>query len=322
MMLSDIEALEIFVSLYSSGSVQKTADILGIEKSTVSRKMTKLENQLGRKLFDRSKRPFEILKDAHAIYSSIRKILEEKQKVEQYYRRLHDDQGMVIRVMIGNAHINFAPRLIVEYSKKFPNLHFNMLSPTDVFEFIAGKADIICLSNQAPLTGCVQIPRGRMIFVPVASPKYIKENGMIWHPSELSKHRCFSNLYADRNVLNINYTLTKKGEHISFLARDLIRFTNVEMAHRAVLEGYGVAICLPLFLCIDDLEAGRLVPVLDGWHRPSHPNIVACKEDDWKIRQIRMFATWWAKRLTEYEKDCENRLVKLYNRQFLENLLS
>ena len=72
---------------------------------------------------------------------------------------------------------------------------------------------------------------------------------------------------------------------------------------------------------IDDLEAGRLVPVLGGWHRPSHQNYVVCKEDDWKIRQIRMFSNWWAQKLGDYEKECEARLVKLYGRKFFLNLI-
>ncbi len=320
-MLSDIEGLEIFLSLYATGSVQKTAAELGIEKSTVSRKITHLENQLGRRLFDRSKRPFDILKDAQAIYPSVRRILEEKHHIEQYYKRLHNEDEMIIRVMLGNSQINFAPKFIAEYSDKFPKLHFNMISPTDVNDFLAGQADIVNLSGQAILSDCVLLPRGRMIFIPVASPSYVAKHGQVTHPSELSRHRIYSNLYPNRFSLNINFKLCKNGVSLPVEARDVIRFNNVEMTYRSILDGSGIGLCIPLFMCIDDLENGRLVPVLNGWHRMSHQNYVACKKDDWKIRPIRMFANWWAKKLTEYEKECEQRLVKLYDRQFYLNLL-
>ena len=36
---------------------------------------------------------------------------------------------------------------------------------------------------------------------------------------------------------------------------------------------------------------------------------------------MRLFANWWAKKLADYERDCEARLVKLYGRHFLLNLL-
>ena len=62
---------------------------------------------------------------------------------------------MLIRVMIGNAHINFAPKFILEYAEQFPKLRFNMLSPSDVPSFLEGKADVICLSAQAQLSNCI-----------------------------------------------------------------------------------------------------------------------------------------------------------------------
>lgn len=113
-MLNDLEALEVFASLCTTGSIQKTAQALGIDSPTASRKLTKLETQLGRQLINREKRPFEMTADACAIIGSVKKILEERQQIETYYRRLQSDDSMLIRVMIGNAHINFAPKFILE----------------------------------------------------------------------------------------------------------------------------------------------------------------------------------------------------------------
>lgn len=126
-MLNDLEALEVFASLCTTGSIQKTAQALGIDSPTASRKLTKLETQLGRQLINREKRPFEMTADACAIIGSVKKILEERQQIETYYRRLQSDDAMLIRVMIGNAHINFATKFILEYAEQFPKLRFNML---------------------------------------------------------------------------------------------------------------------------------------------------------------------------------------------------
>lgn len=49
-MLNDLEALEVFASLCTTGSIQKTAQALGIDSPTASRKLTKLETQLGSRL--------------------------------------------------------------------------------------------------------------------------------------------------------------------------------------------------------------------------------------------------------------------------------
>lgn len=96
-MLNDLEALEVFASLCTTGSIQKTAQALGIDSPTASRKLTKLETQLGRQLINREKRPFEMTADACAIIGSVKKILEERQQRNllpaSAKRRLHADQS-------------------------------------------------------------------------------------------------------------------------------------------------------------------------------------------------------------------------------------
>lgn len=319
-MLNDLDAIEIFISLYQGNSLSKTSEILNLEKSVVSRKLSKLELQLGRSLFDRTKRPFERTKDAVVIYPSLRKIFEEKQRVISYYRRLQNNDDMTIRVMFGNAHLRYAPKLIEEYADQFPRLRFEMISPPDIHEFMEGKADIISLSGQGVLTDCEMLPRSKMVFIAVASPEYVKKYGAVRHPSELERHRVYSNLYKDRYNLTFNHSLTKNGDSVSFNALDTISFNNVQMTHQAVLGGGGIGLSLPLFMVIEDLEAGRLVPVLNGWHRPCQQTYVACKKDDWKIRNIRLFATWWAQKLKAQELDSERRFVQLYDLNSLQVL--
>ena len=320
-MISDMAALEIFLVLCEERSVQATARRLGLESSAVSKKIARLEKQLGRNLFDKSKRPFVMTKDAEAIYESARKIQAERLRIDSYYRQLQDDESEVVRMMIGNSQVRFAPEFIAEYADECPSMRFNLITPPDVDEFMAGKADIINLSGQGKLTQCVEIPRGRMVFLAVASPEYVAEHGEITHPEQLAQHRVFSNLYPHRFDFKIQFPLVKNGLALSFDGIESIRFSNVLMTYRAVLNGAGVGLCLPLTLCIDDLEKGSLVPVLDGWHRPCVQSVVACKEDDWKIRHLRVFANWWAKRLSAYEKNCEQRLAKLFGRTFLGNLV-
>lgn len=319
-MVDDFEALDVFLSLTQTGSVQATADELGMTAPNVSRKLAKLERNIGRKLFDRSKRPLTMTRDARNILDAALRIREERARITNYCRSLQDEDTILIRMMIGNSQMRFAPDFIAEYAQMYPTIRFNMISPPDVEEFKAGKADLINLSGQAALTDCVELPRGKMIFVPVASPSYLERHGPVEHPSELAHHRVFSTLYPHRFDFVVRYPLVKNGLTMTFSAIETIRFSNVIMTHQAVLNGAGIAPCMPLALCIDDLEAGRLVPILNGWHRPAHTSVLACKKEDWKIRHIRLFATWWAQKLSAHERSCEKRLVDLFGRSFLTNL--
>lgn len=321
-MIEDFESLKIFILLCESGSVQKTADLLGCDKSSVSRKLARLEKSLGRKLFEHNRRPLTMTQAAKSMLSSAQRIIEEKNLLESRFRNLGSNESMTIRLMIGNAHINFAPRLLREYSDMFPKLSFNVITPPDVKEFMDGRADLICLSVQrdrtATLSDCIFLPRGKILFVPVASPDFVRKYGMLTHPSELEDFRIYTNLYWARNDFEVRYNLINHGQSWPVKAKNVIKFSNVLMVRQAALEGDGVALSLPVFLIAEDLEAGKLVPMLKGWHRPSYESFVACKKEDWKNKTLRCFSSWWAKKMSSYEKECEGKLTKIFNKEFVD----
>lgn len=58
----------------------------------------------------------------------------------------------------------------------------------------------------------------------------------------------------------------------------------------AALAGEGVAIDLSLSLVSDALAAGRLVPVLAGWHRPFWRPSVVFRTDHPQLERLERFA--------------------------------
>ena len=66
-MNDDILSWEIFVLVYSNGSIAETAEKLSIDAPTVSKKLKGLEKRLGVTLFDRNQRPFSPMPVASSI---------------------------------------------------------------------------------------------------------------------------------------------------------------------------------------------------------------------------------------------------------------
>lgn len=310
----------VFQSLYKTRSIQETAVALDLDSSSVSRRISLLEKQLGTKLFDRSVRPFECTTEAHDIFVYVQEMIYQREKINRYYAEKQEDDTRIIRVMHGSS-FKIVPSLINQYSQMFPKLRFNMISPMNIVDYLEGKADVIMVSSHNMLPNNVLLPRRRIAFIPVASPEYIKKHGPIDHPSQLVNHRVFLNQFKDHYLFTVDFPLVKNGQMMVYSAQQNIRYSNVTMVKQAVLEGHGIALSLAPYHCIEELEEGKLVPILDGWHRPSQSNFVAVKENDWKIKTIRHFASWWAEQFNLFEKNCEERLVKLYGQAFLDNLL-
>lgn len=319
---SDIQAWTIFVNLYDTRCVQQTASELKLSPSIVSRKLASLEKTLGVELFDRSVRPMRITEESERIIAYAKEILYQQKKISQYLKERQDDSTQIIRVMLGNSFSPFAPQLINEYLTIFPSLRFNMISPMDVEDFKAGKADIINVSEQHHLENCVLLPRSDALFLAVATPEYLEKHGAINHPCELAGHNLFSSMYKGRFSFLVDFNFVRDGDIFHYVGNQKVRWSNVEMAKQAILQHLGVGLCIQPEVCINELESGRLVPILNGWHRQKIHNYIAVKNSDWRIRSIRTFAQWWCKRIVEIEMDCQKRLVRLYGEEFLEILKS
>lgn len=311
----------VFLSLYETRSIQDTATELKLDNSSVSRRISILERKLGCKLFNRSVRPFESTIEARDIIVYVQEMIYQRNRINRYYKERQDNDTRTIRLMVGNNFFKITPNLIHQYSNIFPSLRFNIITPMDITDYLEGKADIIAVSSHITLPNSVFLPRRRIAFIPVASPAYIEKHGPINHPGELINHRVFHNQFKDHYLLSANFLLTKNGQAMVFSAHQNVQYSNVTMVKQAAIDGHGIAISLAPYHCIDELEEGKLIPILDGWHRPSQANFIAVKDNDWKIKSIRQFASWWTEQLNQYEKSCEDRLVKLYGQSFLDNLI-
>ena len=311
---------KVFVDLARTKNVSQTAKNLDVNASIVSRKLTGLEASLGFPLFDRSVRPFMMTPDGEHILVYAQELIHQHNKIKQYFRAKQDDDSLIIRVMIGNTFQAFAPQLIHEYSRMFPKLRFNMISPMDVEAFMSGQADIINVSEQHHLDDCILLPRLDAIFLCVATPDYLRKHGPIIHPGQLIEHNVYSSMYTSRFDFRVEYSFVRGGDMYRFMGREPIRWSNAEMVKEAVLNDYGVAVCFQPEMCIKEIEAGKLVPILDGWHRPKLRNYIGVKRTDWRIRNIRTFAQWWTERLRACEQNARDRLARLYGDSFVRTL--
>lgn len=319
-MTEDIQSWEIFASLFRTGSVALSATEVGLDAPVVSKKISALEKKLGRKLFDRSTRPFVPTDDAAQIIEFALGIAQNRSKIRQFISDKQNETGAVIRVMQGNSARKYAISLLSQYGEMHPKLRFELIAPMDIHDFVERKADIIAISGEVPLSDCVFLSRGRMIFVPVASPAYLQKHGPINHPRELESHLVFNNGFLNRFTPLLSYPFKRGDQLWSVTVKDKIRCSNVEFSLTGAIEGLGICPSLPLFLCIDELEKGKLVPILDGWHRPSRTNYIVCRKEDWKVKYIREFATWYAEQLKSVQTNCEERFVRCFGRSFLNRL--
>lgn len=108
-----------------------------------------------------------------------------------------------------------------------------------------------------------------MRYLVCASPSYLKRRGVPERPGDVRAHDCIHWRDASGSAA---WTFVKDGAHVSVPIRGRLLVSNFAAEREAALRGLGLAI-LPLLIVRDDLQAGRLIPVLSG--HEVHPGVLS-----------------------------------------------
>lgn len=100
----------------------------------------------------------------------------------------------------------------------------------------------------------------------VASPAYLDAHGAPETPADLGGHACI----VDTNRADPGrWSFDKDGAGIAVEVPSRFRVNSAKVARDLAVAGHGIAFC-PAFVLGDDLETGRLVPLLPGYDSPAH----------------------------------------------------
>lgn len=281
-----------------TGSMSTAASAMKVEVSTVSRLIAGLEKSLGRKLIQRKTRPTKITEHGLFALDRIRPILQAHQGfVAEMLDDSHEMAG-TIRLSVAPGTL---PRLLIpmlmEFKKEYPDIEFVVSSGRQIAECLEGKVDVASVNGPVTEKGLVILDRGHPVYIAVATPAYIEKHGFPTQPEDLSQHVGF--VYKGP-VRPSTTTLERLGETRPIRWKSNMQSSDILMIKTAVLNGLGVAVDIPLAHCHEELANGELVPILNGWHRPSLGASVVCSQAAWHIRRIRVFMQWFSER---YRRD-------------------
>ena len=131
----------------------------------------------------------------------------------------------------------------------------------------------------------------------LASPEYIRRNGA---PQSLTELKVHPLILRESRIYPITKTLEHGDARINLDPEFKLRYLGDAFScKRAALMGEGIAVDLSLAYCKEEIEEGRLVPLLPGWHRPKWTMIVAIRKADAKDKAVCEFARWFADRQKE-----------------------
>lgn len=138
-MAVQLKGLKVFCDVVRQRSFSRAADENDISQSGASQLVQQLEEGLGVKLIDRSKRPFVLTPEGEVYYEGCREVVERYFAVEDRVRTLHQEVAGRVRVAsiysVGLHHMN---RSLQEFLGQHPkaNVRLEYLHPDRVYQAV------------------------------------------------------------------------------------------------------------------------------------------------------------------------------------------
>ena len=255
----DWDDLRIFRATGHLGSLNAAAEALGIHRSTVLRRIDRLEKQLGQRLFDRGPDGVSLTAAGERLLPHAEKMADESAALLRGADVDHGRPAGVIRVgATFNLAFGLLPRVLGQFRDGFPEIFVDLIATPDGYSPVhPDDIDIAFRTLEAGTKGHDDMVGRRLGHLPVAiygSKSYLRKNPAPTRLSDLSAHKlvtCGENLahMAAMKWLAANTAGTEP----------VYRTSSMLLLLAAVREDIGLA-CLPCYL--GDPEPG-LTRVLD-----------------------------------------------------------
>ncbi|CAM3729565.1 LysR family transcriptional regulator [Bordetella tumulicola] len=275
----DIEELQTFVEVADAGGVSPAALRLGVAKSIVSRRLARLEAELGIQLLVRSTRATALTEAGITFRDYAARVCAEIDIAKETILPAGDLRGrlrVAAPLTFGPTH--FAP-VIAEMAQRHPQLHIQTSYSDRFVDLIAEGFDCAIRVGYLQDSNLIARRIGPIYGKLVASPGYIKAHGSPETPDELAAH---SALMQGTETWQF-----KDGDKI-ITARPQGRFQadNGTALVAAATAGLGIAY-LPDCLTYEHVNSGALVPIMTRYPPPPAAAYVVRPSGQHPARKIR-----------------------------------
>ena len=256
------EEMRTFVHIVDSGGISHAADQLGIAKSAVSRRLSDLESRLRIQLFNRSTRKFNLTDTGQSYYNECIRLLNDLEEVESLVTRSNLKLSGKLRITaplsFGLGHLG---PVIADFITEHPDLQIELDLNDREVNLIEENYDLSLRIGVLEDSQLIARKLFKLKLVPLASPEYLKKQGIPMTPQELEKHSMIAYTISTGDYLH--YT-AQDGTQGSIKPKVSHSCSNGDFMEKLVLSGLGFAI-LPTFLAYKQIEKGALIPLLTNY---------------------------------------------------------
>ncbi|MBB1248913.1 LysR family transcriptional regulator [Rhizobium sp. G21] len=267
--MTNLSDLEIFTRVVASGSMSEAARELGLQTPIISKRIKRLEERLGARLFHRTTRQISLTEAGEGFHERVLAALAGLEDAEAFLAGRSSAVTGRLRV---SAPTSFGRMHIAPYLTRFFLLYPDVevqLTLTDAFQdLVAEGFDIAIRIGELPSSSLVARKLAAVRRILCATPDYIAGHGAPAAIEDLETHVCIP---AHNNAY---WHLSGPDGPVALRPVGPLSTNSSEVVREAVLSGLGIAFRSTWDIG-PDLRSGRLVQVLPDWEGSSDVGLYA-----------------------------------------------
>jgi len=262
--LTDLDAV---IAIARRGSFRAAALDLGLSTTALSNAVGKLEAGLGVRLFNRTTRSVSLTDAGRMFTAQVQPALQEIHAAIEAVQSHQATPSGTLRInAFATAGRELLSPLVFEFLRRFPAVHVDLVTEGRLVDIVADGFDLGVRAADLVPTDMIALPLGRpQRFAVVGSPAYFASYDRPQAPADLLGRPCIRVRLP--NGALYRWPFEKDGQTVQVDVTGPITLDEASLARAAAIEGVGLGFFMEADVR-DDIEAGRLIRVLDDWTPP------------------------------------------------------
>ncbi|HEX2572634.1 MAG TPA: LysR family transcriptional regulator [Polyangia bacterium] len=260
--MEDLNRVAIFVRVAEAGSFTAASATLGLPKSSVSRSVLQLENELGVRLLQRTTRKLALTDAGRAYFERARAALADLEGATAAVAADGTEPRGTVRITAPvDAGTTLLADLVTRFVRQYPRVQVELSLTARRVDLVAEGFDLALRAGRLDDSTLVARRIGTTDVGLYAAPEYLDRRGRPGTIADLAEHDCV--LFRAQGG-RATWSLEGPQGEETVEVTGAIMADDLSFVLRAVLAGGGVGL-MPIFLCAEPATRGELVRLLPSY---------------------------------------------------------
>jgi len=291
-----LDDIMLFVKVVNNNSFTAAANELGISKSVISKRISRLERDLKARLMHRTTRRLTLTEAGNIFYKRCEQICNDLQEAEVAVSHHHEAPRGTLRLTspLSFGELHLVPA-IADYLCQYDEVKVKCYFGEYFADILEGGLDMAIRIGELPDSNLIAKQLASVPMRVCASPAYLQKRGVPQSPNDLYEHNC---LRYHNSPTGDFWHFYLEGQLERVRVKGNFSASNSLSLEAAAVNGAGL-IMLPGYMMTKDIREGKLKPVLEDFCPQDIPIYAVFPSSRHMAPKLRSFLDFLAKRFQE-----------------------